>query len=144
ATTDVPVAVSVTTFTADKSVLDKISAGFDITDQASAITSKISTLAADGDINLITAENGTVTVTVATFESYQPTLNEIAGGFAIYDTAARISASLDQLNDAKIDLVRITNNATVGVTSAQLTSDATAIGKLVNANGKAYQLAVSD
>ena len=59
---------------------------------------------------------------------------EIPGGFAISDTAANISAGLDQLTDSTITSITISDNAPVGVTVAQISSDATAISKLANAN----------
>ena len=70
--------------------------------------------------------------------------DQIPGGFAISDTAANISASLNSLDDAKINSITISNNGAVVATVAQLTSDATAIGKLVNANATPYQLAIAD
>ena len=66
------------------------------------------------------------------------------GGFAIVDTAANISAGLNSLGDANIQSITISDNATVGASVAQLTSDATAIGKLANANATPYQLAITD
>ena len=68
----------------------------------------------------------------------------ITGGFAISDTAAKISSGLNSLNDPKINSITISDNGAVGVDVAQLTSDLAAIGKLKNANGSPYQLAVTD
>ena len=62
-----------------------------------------------------------------------PTLNEIVGGFAISDAAAAITASLDQLNDPNIDAITISDNGQVAPSVQQLTTDATAIGKLQSA-----------
>ena len=51
---------------------------------------------------------------------------------------------MNGLNGSHIASITISDNGVIGVTVAQLTSDATAIGKLANANATAYQLAVTN
>ena len=63
---------------------------------------------------------------------------------AVTDTATDISAGLNGLNGSNIASITVSDNAAIGVTVAQLSSDATAISKLANANASAYQLAVTD
>ena len=116
-----------------------------ISDTASDIAAGLATLGADTNhIASIASTSGTVTVSVATFVADQATLNRIAGGFAISDTAAHITAALDQLSEASIKSVALSDNGDVGASVTQLTSDAATLAKLVNENGTAYQLAVSD
>ena len=81
---------------------------------------------------------------MATYLADQPNLDQTQGGFDIADTAADITANLDQLNDPNIDAIIVSDNGQVGASVQQLTSDATAIGKLSNQNGSSYQLAVTD
>ncbi len=88
--------------------------------------------------------NGPVVVTVATFLANRAALDKVVGGFSISDTAAGISAALDSLNDPNILTITVSDNGAVGATVAQLTGDATGIGKLVNANATPYTLAVTD
>ena len=55
------------------------------------------------------------------------------GGFDVSDTAANVVADLDQLNDPNISAITISDNGQINASVAQLTTDATAIGKLKNA-----------
>jgi hypothetical protein len=86
----------------------------------------------------------TPTVTVANFLANQATLDDIVGGFKVADNAAAIGPQLDALDDPRIDAITITANGIVGASVGQLTSDTAALAKLTNANGKAYQLAITD
>ena len=81
---------------------------------------------------------------MATFLADQSTLDKTPGGFDISDTAANITANLDQLNDPNIDAIVVSDDGQVGASVQQLTSDAAAIGKLFNENGAPCQLAISD
>ena len=74
----------------------------------------------------------------------QPALDKIVGGFVISDTAAAITANLDRLNDPNIGAITISDDGQVAPTVQQLTTDATAIGKLLNANSVPVLLAVND
>ena len=87
-----------------------------------------------GKIASITASNGPIVVSAATFLADQSALDKIVGGFAISDTAADITADLDQLNDPNISAITISDNGQISASVAQLTADATAIGDLQNAN----------
>ena len=116
-----------------------------ISDTAGAVEAGLSALVADAsEIASITASNGSVVVSAGTFRADQATLDKIVGGFAIGDTAAHISATLNSLGDPEINSIAISDNGTIGVSVAELTSDAAAIGKLANANATPYQLAVTD
>ena len=84
------------------------------------------------------------TATVAQYLLVPTLFDKITGGFAISDTAAHIASDLNSLNDAKINSITVSDNNAVGASVAQLTSDATAIGKLKNANATPYQLAIID
>ncbi len=83
-------------------------------------------------------------VSVATYLADKSALDKIVGGFAISDTASDIAGGLDQLNDANIQSITISDNGAIGINAAQLTSDATAISKLADQNASPYQLAVTD
>ena len=52
--------------------------------------------------------------------------------------------ALDGLNGSNIGSITISDNGAIGASVAQLTSDATAIGKLTNANATPYQLMIMD
>ena len=107
-------------------------------------TTSLGTSASDANTTVTVLSTGQVVVSVSTFLVDQSTLDETAGGFSIFDTAANITANLDQLNDPNIDAITISDNGQIGPSVQQLTTDATAIGKLQNAGGGAYQLAVVD
>ena len=116
-----------------------------ISDTAANVQADLATLEADvAQIASVTLTSGTVVVSVSTFTADQGVLNKIGGGFYISDSAANISASLNALNDANINAISVSDNGAVVATVAQLSSDATAIGKLANASGTPYQLAISD
>ena len=83
-------------------------------------------------------------VSIATFQANKASLDATPGGFAITDIAADVSAALNQLDDPNIHSITISDNEPIALTVAQLAGDATAIGKLQNAKGTPYQLAVSD
>ena len=85
-----------------------------------------------------------IPATVADYVADSSLYDRISGGFAISDTAANVSAGLNSLNDSKINSITISDNGAIGVDVAQLTSDATTIGKLKNANAKPHQLAITD
>jgi len=77
----------------------------------------------------------------------QTQINLTAGAstVAITDTASDISNNLDGLNaDPNISSITISDNGQIVASVAQLTSDATTIGKLQDANGSPVQLAIDD
>ena len=116
-----------------------------INDTAADVQAGLSTLVADtGEIASITASNGPIVVSAATFLADQSALDKIVGGFAISDTADVIVANLDQLNDPNISAITISDNGQISASVAQLTTDATAIGDLQNANGSPVLLAIND
>ena len=118
-----------------------------VSDTATHVEGGLATIESDlSHIASVTLTSGTVSVSVSKFDADRGALDKIVGGFAISDTAVAIGGTaLDALNgDANIKSITISNNAAVAVSVAQLTSDATALGKLANANASPYQLAVSD
>ena len=79
----------------------------------------------------VTVTNGAPVYSVSYFLANQGTLDQTPGGFDILDSAANITANLDQLNgDSNIDAIAISDNGNVGASIQQLATDATAIGKL--------------
>ena len=78
------------------------------------------------------------------FLANQSSLDQTPGGFDILDTAGAITASLDQLDDPNINVITILDNGQVDATVQQLTTDATAIGKLQNPNSSPVLLAIDD
>ena len=93
-------------------------------------TTSVGTSASDANTTVTVDPSGPLVVSVATFLADQSSLDQTPGGFDILDTAAAITANLDQLNDPHIDVITILDNGQVGASVQQLTSDATAIGKL--------------
>src|ERR1700742_2972041 len=82
--------------------------------------------------------------TVAFWQANQSTLDQ-GPPFNIADTASNIGAALNALNgDSAISTIVITDNAAITLIVSRLTSDATAISKLVNQNGNPVQLTVND
>ncbi len=118
-----------------------------IHDTAADIQAELSTLVQDVDeIASITASNGPIVVSAATFlhDRYRSTLDKIVGGFAVSDTAANLVADLNRLDDPNISAITISDNGQISASVAQLTTDATAIGDLRNANASRVLLAIND
>ena len=116
-----------------------------INDTTADIQAGLSTLVAESDeIASITASNGPIVVSAATFLADRSTLDKIVGGFDVSDTAANLAADLNQLNDPNISAITISDNGEISASVAQLTADATAIGDLQNANGSSVLLAIHD
>ncbi len=112
---------------------------FTLTDASSAGTS-----ASDANTTVTVEPTEPPVVSVSTFLADQSTLDQTPGGFDILDTAAAITVSLDQLDDPHINSITILDSGPVGPSVQQLTSDATAIGKLKNADSSPVLLAVND
>ena len=112
---------------------------FTLTDTVSLGTSK-----SNANTTVTVTKGEPVVVSVSKFLADQSTLDQIPGGFDILDGAAHITTNLDQLNDSHIDAIVISNNGNVGASVQQLTTDATAIGKLQNANLSPARLAIHD
>ena len=116
-----------------------------ITDTTAHIEAGLAALVTQaGMIASITASGGPIVVSAATFVDDQPALDKIVGGFAVSDIAANIMANLGQLDDPNISAITISDNGQISASVAQLTADATAIGKLENANASPVLLAIND
>src|SRR5271165_3906503 len=105
-------------------------------------TTSVGTSASDATTTV--TSTGLVAVSVSTFLADQSTLDQTAGGFVISDAAAAITANLDQLSDPNISAITISDNGQVAPSVQQLTTDATAIGKLMNAGPGPTLLAIND
>jgi hypothetical protein len=82
--------------------------------------------------------------TIAFWEANQSTL-DAGPNFNIDDTGANIQAALNGLNgDSHITQIIISDNASVVLNVAKISSDATALSKLINQNGTAAHLTVRD
>ena len=138
-----PIPATVADYLDVQSLYDQIPGGFAISDTAANICASLDQLN-DLHIASIAASGGPLVVIVSTFSADQSTLDKIVGGFDVSDTAANISADLNALDDGNINSITISDNGDVGASAAQLTSDSTAISKLVNANGTPYQLAIAE
>ncbi|RBP18412.1 hypothetical protein DFR50_101360, partial [Roseiarcus fermentans] len=145
-----PVPATVADYLAQTALYDKIAGGFAVSDTAANIAAGLNVLN-DTHINAITiSNNSAVQVSVAQLSSDATAIGKLANQngtpyqLTISDTAANVSNGLDALTSAHISAIKISNNAAVQVSIAQLSSDATAIGKLANLNGKPYQLAIAD
>jgi hypothetical protein len=116
-----------------------------INDTATNVQAGLSTLVQHtGEIGTITASGGPIVVSAATFHDDRSTLDKIVGKFDVLDTAANVVADLDQLNDPNISAITISDNGQISASVAQLTTDATAIGDLRNANESPVLLAIND
>jgi hypothetical protein len=147
------VAAAVQQLTTDATAISKLQnsnhspARLAIKDTGADVQAALSTLVQDtGEIAsiAITTSNDPIVVSAAAFLADQSALDKIVGGFAVSDTAAAIAANLDQLNDRKISAIAISDNGQIGASVAQLTSDATAIDRLRNANASPVLLAIND
>jgi len=107
-------------------------------------SSSAGTSAVDSKTTVTDSSSGPIAVSVSTFLANQSTLDQTPGGFKILDGAGAITASLDQLDDPNIDAILIVDNGQVTASVQQLTTDATAIGKLQNANSSPVLLAIND
>ena len=116
-----------------------------INDTATDVQDGLSTLVAHTrEIASITESKGSISVSAAAFLADQSTLDKIVRGFDVSDTAANLVADLDQLNDPNISAIIISHNGQITASVAQLTTDATAIGKLQNADLSPVLLAIND
>ena len=145
------VGASVQQLTTDETAIDKLQnanlspARLAINDTAADVQAGLSTLVQDtGEIASITVSDGPIAVSAATFLADQSALDKIVGGFDVSDTAANVVADLDQLNDPNISAITISDNGQISASVAQLTTDATAIGELENANASPVLLAIND
>ena len=107
-------------------------------------TTSVGTSASDTNTTVIVEPSGPVVVSVSTFLADQSTHDETQGGFDISDISANITANLNHFDDPNIDAITISDDGQVGASVLQLTSDATAIGKLQNVNSSPVLLAISD
>ena len=85
-----------------------------------------------------------VVVSVPYFLAHQSSLDQNPHGFDILADASLITADLHKLDDPHIKSIVVLDNNQVAPSVQQLTSDATAIGKLKNANSSRVLLAVDD
>ena len=96
----------------------------------------MSTLVAEaGEIASITASNGPVAVSTATFLADQPTLDKIVGGFAISDTAADVAANLNALNgDSHVTSIALTDGGTpiLTISIAEALNDTRALSEITS------------
>ena len=106
-------------------------------------TTSRGTTASDANTT-VTVTNGETVYSVSYFLANQGTLDQIPGGFKILDSAANITANLHKLHDSHLHAIEISDNGNVGVSIQQLTTNATAIGKLHNANHAPVHLAITD
>ncbi len=82
--------------------------------------------------------------TVAYWQANQTAL-DAGPNFNIDDTAAHIQVALNGLSaDSHISQIVITDNASIVLTAAKLTSDAAALGKLINGDNSPATLTVKD
>jgi len=108
-------------------------------------TTSLGTSANDANTTVAVTNGQPVVVSVSTFQADQSTLDQQnPDGYDILDSAANITASLNQLNDSHIHAITISDDGHVGASVQQLTTDATTIGKLQNANLSSALLAISD
>ena len=78
--------------------------------------------------------------------SQSPRHNNHSGvSFAVVDTAANISANLDALKaNHDVGSITISDNGAITATVAQISSDASVLSEMVNANASPVVIDVSD
>ena len=120
-----------------------------VKDTAQHISNALGALAASSIGAIVVADNSAVGVSSAQLAADAAALaklvnaNATAATLAVSDSAASIALVLDQLNGANIASITILDNQPVNVSVGQLTSDASALSKLANANATPYKLAVA-
>jgi hypothetical protein len=131
-----PIVVSTATFTNDQAALDEVAGGFGISDTVADITGALPNLAADAHINSITAADGPIVISTATFTSDQAALDKVVGGFGISDTVADITAALPSLaaDIGSINSITATDGPIV-VSTATFAGDQAALDKVVGGFG---------
>jgi hypothetical protein len=123
---------------------------FAVVDTAADISADLNGLEVNLPSSITISDNNPLTVTVGQITSDAAALAVTSNSngspyqLAVIDTEADITAGLNGLNGSDIASITISDNTPIGVTVAQLTSDAAAIGKLANENETPYQLAVTD
>jgi hypothetical protein len=135
---------------AQVSALKATGYGFGAVDTAADIEmltpAQIAMLGAEGAS--ITATDASVVLSVAEAVAYSQAglaIHVPAGEtVGVTDTAANIAANLGALNASSIASITIADSEPVSVTLGALKTDAAAIGKLVNADGAPYELAVAN
>ena len=116
-----------------------------INDTTADIEAGLSTLVQEaGEIASITASDDPIDFSAATFLADRAALDKLVGGFDVSDTAATVMADLEHLDDPNISTITISDSGQITASVAQLTADATAIGKLKNANGSPVVLTIHD
>ena len=112
---DGPISASVAQLTADATAIGKLRnappnaspVSLAINDTAGAVQTGLSTLVQDtGEIGSINTSFGPIVVSTATFLVDQPTLDKIAEGFDVTDSAANLVEYLSSLNaDSRVDAI---------------------------------------
>jgi hypothetical protein len=126
-----------------------------VSDSAVNIQTYLDNLQADAQItSIVVSNNVALTLTAAEVAHDGIALAEVSnknGGavsFNVLDTAANISTYLNQLASSsqfsKIASITVSDNASVALSVAQMTSDAAVLAKLVNQNASPYTLEVHD
>ena len=144
------VSVSIATLTADQGALDKIVGGFSISDTAANLSSALPTLTDSQITSLVVSDNQPVQVDIAELSADATQiglLTNASGGpasLAIVDTASAISADLDNLNGADISSITVSDGGPLAANLSQLTSDATALSKIVDTGGSPFQIDITD
>ncbi len=145
------VGASVEQLTTDKTAIVKLQNAnlsrvlLAINDTTADIEAGLSTLVQEaGEIASITASDDPIDFSAATFLADRAALDKLVGGFDVSDTAATVMADLEHLDDPNISTITISDSGQITASVAQLTADASAIGKLKNANGSPVVLAIHD
>ncbi len=148
--TDVTPEVRVATYTTYRTALDKLTGRFESVDTAADIAAALNGLTDPKIASIVVSDNAPIGVDINQITGDSAILAKTSdadgssSSLAVTDTAADISGDLDNLDGSNIASIPISDNKTVAVNAGQVTSDAVAIGKLVDASGAAAELAVLD
>jgi hypothetical protein len=141
--------VSVVDFITNQSTLD-VSGNVAIADTATNIASAFDALSADANVvSIAFTDNGSPALNL----SAQQALNDAAAlrkiatssyTLNVVDTAASITTHLNALSALPLGSIVVSDSGALSITLGQLKVDATVIAKLVNADGSAYRLSLTN
>jgi hypothetical protein len=153
-----PITVTVAQINSDAVVLSELvnadtsTVSLTVKDTATNIRTNLASLNQNSEITSIVISNNLalkLTVAQLTADAHALSIMHNANGspyqINISDNASHISSALDTLAaNTHVTLITVTDSAAITLSIAQITSDATALAELANANSTPYTLSVHD
>lgn len=147
-----PIKLSASEFSGDSALLSKIAAGtpnysLSITDTAATLSSNLNNLLANSHVASISSTDSAIPLTVNQLSTYNTALHsKLADGTTLNlnDTAVQVGGAFDSLNsNAFVSKISVSDGAPVVLSAAQLSSDSTALSKLLSGTPN-YEINVTD